>query len=73
MFSPEKVLAAFVTAACVVAFIRLCLGAQRRRRFDQQDAAIGLGAARGKRDQAARKAAADNREIARNTRHGARL
>ena len=35
MFSPEKVLAAFVTAACVVAFIRLCLGAQRRRRFDQ--------------------------------------
>lgn len=35
MFSPEKVLAAIVTAACAVAFIRLCLGAQRRRRFDQ--------------------------------------
>jgi hypothetical protein len=35
MFAPEKVLAAVVTTACVVAFIRLCLGARRRQRFDQ--------------------------------------
>ena len=35
MFSPDKILPAIVATACLVALARLCLGAQRRRRFDQ--------------------------------------
>lgn len=35
MFSPDKILPAIVATVCLVALVRLCLGAQRRRQFDQ--------------------------------------
>lgn len=35
MFSPEKILPTVVATACLVALVRLCLGAKRRWQFDQ--------------------------------------
>lgn len=35
MLSPDKILPAIVATACLVALVRLCLGARRQRQFDQ--------------------------------------
>lgn len=40
MLSPDKILPAIVATACLVALVRLCLGARRQRQFDQ--AVLGL-------------------------------